>query len=85
MSTSRKRYSREFKLEVIRRVQETGRSQAQVAKELGPSTREHAVSEHKHSHGFWFVQVWYSYNQTNVTLLSHASHDFQDARACPGQ
>ena len=35
MSPSRKRYSREFKLEVIRRVQETGRSQAQVAKELG--------------------------------------------------
>jgi len=35
MSSPRKRYSREFKLEVIRRVQETGRSQAQVAKELG--------------------------------------------------
>ncbi len=35
MSPSRKRYNREFKLEVIRRVQETGRSQAQVAKELG--------------------------------------------------
>ena len=35
MSPSRKRYIREFKLEVIRRVQETGRSQAQVAKELG--------------------------------------------------
>lgn len=27
MSSSRKRYSHEFKLEVIRRVQETGRSQ----------------------------------------------------------
>jgi transposase len=35
MSSPRKRYGREFKLEVIRRVQETGRSQAQVAKELG--------------------------------------------------
>ncbi len=31
MSPSRKRYSREFKLEVIRRVQETGRRQALVA------------------------------------------------------
>ncbi len=31
MSSSRKRYSREFKLEVIRRVQETDRSQAQVS------------------------------------------------------
>ena len=35
MSSSGKRYSREFKLEVIRRVRETGRTQAQVAKELG--------------------------------------------------
>ena len=35
MSSSRKRYSREFKLEVIRRVLATGQSQAQVAKELG--------------------------------------------------
>ena len=30
MSSSGKRYSREFKLEVIRRVRETGRTQAQV-------------------------------------------------------
>ncbi len=34
MSPSRNRYSREFKLEVIRRVQETDHSQAQVAQEL---------------------------------------------------
>lgn len=38
MSPYRRRYSRELKLEVIRRVHETGRSQAQVAKELGIST-----------------------------------------------
>ena len=35
MSSSRKRYSRGFKLEVVRRVRETGRSQTQAAKELG--------------------------------------------------
>ena len=34
MSVSRRRFSREFKLEVIRRVQETGRTQAQIAEEL---------------------------------------------------
>jgi len=37
MSVSRRRYSREFKLEVVRRVQEQGRTQAQVAEELGVS------------------------------------------------
>ena len=37
MSSSRRRYSRELKLEVIRRVHETGLSQAQVAKDLGIS------------------------------------------------
>ena len=37
MSPSRRRYSREFKLEAVRRVEETGRSQAQVAEELGIS------------------------------------------------
>jgi len=37
MSVSRRRYSREFKLEVVRRVQEMGRTQAQVAEELGVS------------------------------------------------
>ena len=37
MSVSRRRYSREFKLEVVRRVQELGRTQAQVAEELGVS------------------------------------------------
>ena len=37
MSGSRRRYSREFKLEVVRRVQELGRTQAQVAEELGVS------------------------------------------------
>ena len=31
MSPPRKRYGREFKFEVVRRVRETGRSQAQVA------------------------------------------------------
>lgn len=35
MSNPRRRYSREFKLEVVRRVQEMGRTQAQVAEELG--------------------------------------------------
>ena len=38
MSASRRRYSREFKLEVVRRVQEQGRTQAQVAEELGVSS-----------------------------------------------
>ena len=37
MSSSRRRYSREFKLEVIRRVRDSGQSQAQVAKDLGIS------------------------------------------------
>jgi transposase len=37
MSTPRRRFSREFKLEAVRRVQETGRTQAQVADELGIS------------------------------------------------
>jgi len=37
MRPSRRRYGRELKLEVVRRVQETGRSQAQVAEELGVS------------------------------------------------
>ena len=37
MSGSRRRYSREFKLEVVRRVQELGRTQAQIAEELGVS------------------------------------------------
>jgi len=36
MSYYRRRYSRELKLEVIRRVQETGRSQAQVARRVRP-------------------------------------------------
>ena len=35
MNSSGRRHSRQFKLEVVRRVQETGRSQAQIAKELG--------------------------------------------------
>ncbi len=34
MSPSQKRYSREFKLEVVRRIQATGQSQAEVAREL---------------------------------------------------
>lgn len=37
MSTPRRRFSRELKLEAVRRVQETGRTQAQVAEELGVS------------------------------------------------
>ena len=37
MSGSRRRYCREFKLEVVRRVQELGQSQAHVAEELGIS------------------------------------------------
>ena len=37
MSTPRRRFNREFKLEAIRRVQETGRTQSQVAEELGVS------------------------------------------------
>lgn len=37
MTPSRRRYSREFKLEVVRRVQESGLSQAQIAKDLGIS------------------------------------------------
>ncbi len=37
MSPSGRRYGRQFKFEVVRRVQETGRSQAEVAKELGIS------------------------------------------------
>jgi transposase len=35
MCSSHKRYSGEFKLEVVRRVQVTGQSQVDVAKELG--------------------------------------------------
>ena len=35
MSSSHKRYSREFKMEVVRRVQVTGQRQVEVAKELG--------------------------------------------------
>ena len=35
MSASQKRYSREFKIELVRRIQESGRTQAEVAKELG--------------------------------------------------
>lgn len=34
MSSSNKRYSREFKLEIVRRIQATGQSQAEVAREL---------------------------------------------------
>lgn len=34
MSSSQKRYSREFKLETVRRIQATGLSQAEVAREL---------------------------------------------------
>lgn len=37
MSTSQKRYSREFKLETVRRIQATGLSQAEVARELDVS------------------------------------------------
>jgi transposase-like protein len=37
MSSSQKRYSREFKLEVVRRVQVTGQRQIEVARELGIS------------------------------------------------
>jgi len=37
MSPSQKRYSREFKLEVVRRIQVTGQSQSEVARELGIS------------------------------------------------
>ena len=37
MSPSQKRYSREFKLEVVRRVQISGKSQREVADELGIS------------------------------------------------
>ncbi len=37
MSTGRRRYSRDFKLEAVRRIQETGQSQAQLSRELGVS------------------------------------------------
>ena len=37
MSIPRRRFSRELKMEAIRRVQETGRTQAEVAEELGVS------------------------------------------------
>ena len=37
MSSSGKRYSREYKIEVVRRVQITGQSQREVAQELGIS------------------------------------------------
>ena len=37
MSTPRRRFNREFKLEAIRRVEETGRTLSQVAEELGVS------------------------------------------------
>ena len=49
MSSSHKRYSRKFKLEVIRRLQETGRIQAQTAKELGvtPNTLSHWMRQHR--------------------------------------
>ena len=38
MKTPRRRFTRELKLEAVRRVQETGRTQAQVAEELGVSS-----------------------------------------------
>ena len=49
MSSSPRRYSREFKLEVVRRVQETGRSQAQLAWDLGVSanTISRWISQHR--------------------------------------
>ena len=34
MSASQKRYSREFKIELVRRIQESGRTQSEVDKEL---------------------------------------------------
>lgn len=37
MSSPRRRFTREFKLEVVRRIHETGQTQAQVAEELGIS------------------------------------------------
>ena len=37
MSVPRRHFSREFKLEAIRRVQETGRTQSEVAEELSVS------------------------------------------------
>jgi transposase-like protein len=51
MSSPRKRYGRQFKLEVVRRVQETGRSQAQVAKELGisPNTLSRWMRQYRES------------------------------------
>ena len=48
MNPSRRRYSRGFKLEIIRRVQETGRSQAEVVKELGVSAN--TLSRWKHQY-----------------------------------
>ncbi len=38
MKTPRRRFTRELKLEAVRRVQETGRTQAQVAEEIGVSS-----------------------------------------------
>ena len=49
MSTSNKRYSREFKLEIVRRIQATGQSQAEVARELdvAPNTISRWMSQYR--------------------------------------
>ena len=47
--SAKKRYSREFKLELVRRIQETGRTQSEVAKELGiaPNTVSRWVRQYR--------------------------------------
>jgi len=49
LSTSNKRYSREFKLEIVRRIQATGQSQAEVARELdvAPNTISRWMSQYR--------------------------------------
>jgi transposase len=53
MNSSRRRYSREFKLEVIRRVRDSGVSQAQVAKDLGisPNTLSRWIKQFREEKG----------------------------------
>ena len=80
MSSSRKSYSRDFKLEVVRRIQATGQSQAQVAKELGisPNTLSRWMRQYRDEKGESFPGTGHQTSQ--AALISRLRRENERLR-----
>ena len=75
MSTPCRRFNREFKLDVIRRVQETGRTQSEVAGELGGSAntlcrwmKQYWTKKQAAEDLNWWIGSWYNPKRLHSSL-----------------